>query len=363
VPPADDRAPAPGPTAPVGPGRDRQALSVVVPAFDEAEVLPEFARRLRSVLDDLQGRGLLGGDGGYEVLVVDDGSTDATPVVLSRLRRTWPQLRVVRLRANAGHQAALSAGLARARGRRGIVTMDADLQDPPEVLADLLAAARDGSDVVYAVRSDRSVDGVLKRASAAAFYRVVRTLGGSAPAQAGDFRYMDRAVVDAVLALPEQHRVLRLVVPALGFTGTTVAYVRGARGAGRTKYPVARMLRLSLDAITGSSTAPLRLASLFGLGGAAVTFLLLLYALVSFAAGSTVAGWTSTLAVVAGVGTLQLLCLGILGEYVGRLYVQSQGRPVYLVASDSATDPVHEPATDPGGHDADDVPDGAQTRV
>lgn len=314
------------------------ALSVVVPACDEADVLPEFARRLRPVLDGLDGRGALG-PGGYEVLVVDDGSTDATPVVLSRLRRTWPQLRVVRLRANAGHQAALSAGLARARGSAGVVTMDADLQDPPELLPELLAAAAAGAEVVYAVRSDRSVDSVLKRVTAAAFYRVVRALGGSAPAQAGDFRFTARVVVDAVLDLPEQHRVLRLVVPALGFSGATVGYVRGPRGAGRTKYPVARMLRLSLDAITGSSTAPLRLASLFGLGGAALTFLLLLYALVSFAVGSTVAGWTSTLAVVAGVGTLQLLCLGILGEYVGRLYVQAQGRPAYLVATDSLAEP------------------------
>nr|WP_281372881.1 glycosyltransferase family 2 protein [Kineococcus aurantiacus] len=308
-------------------------MSVVVPAFDEAEVLPEFARRLRPVLDELTGQGL----DGYEVLVVDDGSTDATPVVLARLRRDWPQLRVVRLRANAGHQAALSAGLARARGRDGVVTMDADLQDPPEVLPRLLAAGA-AHDVVYAVREDRSVDSALKRVTAAAFYRLVRALGGRAPEQAGDYRYTGRVVVDTVLQLPEAHRVLRLVIPDLGFTSTTVGYVRGARGAGRTKYPLTRMLRLSLDAITGSSTAPLRLASLFGLGGALLTSLLLLYALVSFAVGSTVPGWTSTLAVVAGAGTLQLLCLGVLGEYVGRLYVQLQNRPTYLVAADSLED-------------------------
>ncbi|WP_308470196.1 glycosyltransferase family 2 protein [Kineococcus rubinsiae] len=310
---------------------DAPALSVVVPAYDEAEVLPDFAARLRAVLDALAGDGRLDG---YEVLVVDDGSRDATPVVLARLRREWPQLRVVRLRANAGHQAALSAGLRRARGRLGVLTMDADLQDPPEVLPDVLAATAD-ADVVYAVRGDRSVDSALKRTTASAFYRLVRRLGLGAPAQAGDFRWMSRAAVDVVLGLPEQHRVLRLVVPALGFDAATVRYVRGARGAGRTKYPVHRMLRLSLDAITGSSTAPLRLASLFGLGGGALTFLLLLYALVSFLFDSTVPGWTSTVAIVAGVGTLQLLCLGILGEYVGRLYVQAQGRPAYLVASDT----------------------------
>ncbi|WP_432512530.1 glycosyltransferase family 2 protein [Kineococcus sp. SYSU DK001] len=309
------------------------ALSVVVPAYDEAEVLPEFTRRLRPVLDGLDAAGL----GGYEVLVVDDGSSDATPVVLTRLRREWPQLRVVRLRANSGHQAALSAGLARARAREAVVTMDADLQDPPEVLPALLAAGR-GHDVVYAVREDRSVDSRLKRLTAAGFYRLVSRLGGRAPEQAGDFRYTSRVVVDTVLQLPEAHRVLRLVIPDLGFDSTTVGYARQARGAGRTKYPLTRMVRLSLDAITGSSTAPLRLASFFGLGGAVLTSLLLLYALVSFAVGRTVPGWTSTLAVVAGVGTLQLLCLGVLGEYVGRLYVQAQNRPTYLVASDSLED-------------------------
>ncbi|WP_432562685.1 glycosyltransferase family 2 protein [Kineococcus sp. SYSU DK003] len=309
----------------------RPALSVVVPAFDEAEVLPVFAARLRPVLDGLAASGLEG----YEVLVVDDGSTDATPVLLARLRRQWPQLRVVRLRTNSGHQAALSAGLARARGRDGVVTMDADLQDPPELLPRLLEAAAAGHDVVYAVREDRSVDSVLKRVTAAGFYRLVRTLGGRAREQAGDFRFTSRVVVDTVLGLPEAHRVLRLVVPELGFASATVGYARQARGAGRTKYPLTRMLRLSLDAITGSSTAPLRLATFFGLGGALLTSLLLLYALVSFTFGQTVPGWTSTLAVVAGVGTLQLLCLGVLGEYVGRLYVQAQNRPTYLVASDS----------------------------
>lgn len=338
-------------SAPSGPSvLTAPALTVVVPAFEEAEVLPVLAGRLRPVLDGLLERGL----GGYEVLVVDDGSADATPVVLARLRREWPQLRVVRLRANSGHQAALSAGLARARGRGGVVTMDADLQDPPEVIPRLLAAAGAGHDVVYAVRQDRSVDTRLKRWTAAAFYRLVSRLGGRAPQQAGDFRFTARIVVDTVLGLPEAHRVLRLVIPDLGFASTTVGYAREARGAGRTKYPLTRMLRLSLDAITGSSTAPLRLASFFGLGGALLTSLLLLYALVSFAFGQTVPGWTSTLAVVAGVGTLQLLCLGVLGEYVGRLYVQQQNRPTYLVASDSL---------DPGTAPAEALLGGGQTRT
>ncbi|WP_369055703.1 glycosyltransferase family 2 protein [Kineococcus terrestris] len=326
------------PASPADPGVE---VSVVVPAYQEAEVLPRLAERLRPVLD-------AAGLAGYEVLVVDDGSTDATPVVLARLRRDWPQLRVVRLRTNAGHQAALSAGLARARGRRGVVTMDADLQDPPEVVPLLLQAGRD-ADVVYAVRADRSVDPLLKRASAALFYGLLRRLGGTGPAQAGDFRWTSREVVDTVLRLPEQHRVLRLVVPELGFPAAEVTHARGARAAGRTRYPLRRMLRLSLDAITGSSTAPLRLATLFGLGGALVSALLLLYALGSWAFGSTAPGWTSTVVAVAVTGTLQLLCLGVLGEYVGRLHVAAQGRPAYLVARDSLDDERSDPPDGPPG--------------
>jgi len=311
---------------------DVPTLSVVVPVYDEAQVLPLFAERLRPVLDAL-------GES-YEVLTVDDGSTDATPVLLERLRREWPQLRVVRLRANSGHQAALSAGLARARGA-WVVSIDADLQDPPELIGAMLQAARSqGADVVYGVRTDRSTDSAFKRASAAAFYRLMgRVAGTSGPSHAGDFRLMSRATVDAVNVLPEHHRVLRLVVPALGFPSTSVGYRRESRAAGRSKYPLTRMLRLSVDGLTGFSIAPLRMATWFGLLGALVATGLLLYALGAFVTGHTTPGWTSTFLVVAAVGALQLLCLGVLGEYVGRMYTQLQGRPSYFVAYDSAADP------------------------
>lgn len=310
-------------------------LSVVVPMYDEAEVLPLFVERLRPVLDALGER--------YEVVAVDDGSADQTPVLLQRFRREWPQLRVIRLRANAGHQAAISAGLTAARGD-WVVTLDADLQDPPEVVAQMLQAARSqGADVVYGVRTDRRSDSVFKRASAHAFYAVMRGAGArDAPDNAGDYRLMSRATVDAVNALPEAHRVLRLVVPSLGFPATTVGYAREARAAGRSKYPLAKMLRLSLDSLTGFSTAPLRLATWFGLGGFVVAMALLAYALVAEAMGLTVAGWTSTVVVVAGAGAVQLLCLGIMGEYVGRIYSTLQRRPTYYVAYDSliADDPT-----------------------
>jgi glycosyltransferase involved in cell wall biosynthesis len=307
---------------------DAPVLSVVVPMYDEESVLPLFASRVRPVLDGL-------GEP-YEVVAVDDGSRDATPVLLAKERRNWPQLRVLRLRANSGHQAALSAGLARARGA-WVATLDADLQDPPELIPDLLAAAREqDADVVYAVRTDRSTDTAFKRWTARGYYRMMRHLMGTAVhADAGDFRLMSRATVDAVNSLPDHHRVLRLVVPALSFPSAHVPYRREARAAGRTKYPLSRMIKLTVDSLTGFSTAPLRLATWFGLGGALLTGLLLVYAVVAWLSDRTVAGWTSTMVVVAAVGAVQLLCLGLLGEYVGRLYTQMQGRPTYFVANDS----------------------------
>lgn len=309
----------------------QQHLSVVVPVYDEAEVLPLLMQRLRPVLDGL--------DVAYEVVAVDDGSSDQTPVLLQRYRREWAQLRVVRLRTNAGHQAAISAGLAAASGD-WVVTLDADLQDPPEVIAPMLQVARSqGVDVVYGVRSDRSSDSWFKRTSARVFYTTLRAAGArDVPDDAGDYRLMSRATVEAVNALPEAHRVLRLVVPSLGFPSAKVSYTRAARAAGHSKYPLSRMLRLSLDAFTGFSLAPLRLATWFGLSGFVGAVLLLAYALVSKWLGFTVAGWTSTVVVVAGVGALQLLCLGVLGEYVGRIYTTLQGRPTYHVAYDSARD-------------------------
>jgi len=204
-------------------------------------------------------------------------------------------------------------------------------------------ARASGVDVVYGVRNDRSTDSTFKRVSARIYYLLMRRMvGDHLHAEAGDFRLMSRATVDAVNLLPEHHRVLRLVVPALGFPSTDLGYRRESRAAGRTKYPLSRMIRLSVDSLTGFSVAPLRLATWFGLGGAAATGLLLALAMLAWLNGRTVPGWTSTFVAVAAVGTLQLLCLGLLGEYVGRLYTQLQGRPSYFVASDSLEDTAAE---------------------
>ncbi|MDQ1286824.1 MAG: polyisoprenyl-phosphate glycosyltransferase [Actinomycetota bacterium] len=303
-------------------------LSVVVPLYDEEAVLPLFAERVRPVLDAL-------GES-YEVVAVDDGSKDSTPVLLLKEHRSWPQLRVIRLRSNSGHQAALSAGLSRARGR-WIATLDADLQDPPEMIPEMLAVAQESEvDVVYGVRADRSTDTLFKRWTARVYYRMMRRLmAADIAVDAGDFRLMSRATVDAINSLPDHRQVLRLVVPALGFPSAEVPYRREARAAGTTKYPLSRMVRLTVDSFTGFSTAPLRLATWFGLGGAGLTALLLAYALIAWISGDTIAGWASTFVAVAAVGTVQLLCVGLLGEYVGRLYTQMQGRPSYFIAHDS----------------------------
>jgi dolichol-phosphate mannosyltransferase len=303
-------------------------LSVVIPMYNEEEVLPLLVGRLRPLLDTM--------DVSYEVVAVDDGSSDLTAALLQRYHREWGNLRVIRLRANAGHQAAISAGLASARGDY-VVTLDADLQDPPEIIPQMLRAAKDdGVDVVYGVRNDRSTDTWFKRLSARAFYRLIGLMSQtSAHADAGDYRLMSRATVDAVNSLPEHNRVLRFVVPALNFPSDTVEYKRDERAAGSSKYPLMKMIKLSLDSLTGFSTAPLRMATFAGLGGAVLAVLLVLYTLVARAQGHTVAGWTSTVAIVAGVGAVQLVCVGILGEYIGRMYSHLQGRPTYFIAYDS----------------------------
>ncbi|MBM2618560.1 glycosyltransferase family 2 protein [Actinoplanes sp. LDG1-06] len=303
-------------------------VSVVVPVFNEEDVLPLFEDRLRPVLDAL---GIP-----YEVLAVDDGSRDATPAVLEGMRFRWPELRVVRLRRNSGHQNALTAGLHRARGEY-VVSIDVDLQDPPEVIAEMLRLAEaEGLDVVHGVRADRSSDTPFKRWTAGAYYRLVRrVVGANVPADAGDFRMLSRRAVDALIGLPEHGPVYRLLVPWLGLPSGEVTYARQPRAAGRSKYPLAKMMRLALDSITGFSAAPLRLATWLGCAGIALCVLLGLGVLAAYWWGDVVPGWSSMLVVLVFLGALQLLCLGLLGEYVARIFTTLQGRPAYVVAFDS----------------------------
>jgi polyisoprenyl-phosphate glycosyltransferase len=313
---------------------EQPALSVVVPMYDEEEVLPMFFERMRPFLNGL--------GTSYELVVVDDGSRDRTAALLLEAARDWPQLRIVRLLRNSGHQAALSAGFRRARGEF-LVTIDADLQDPPEVIAEFLAAVREQDvDVVYGVRSDRSSDTRVKRTTARMYYRLMcRLVGEEIPFDAGDFRLVSRRVVDAVNALPEDGRVFRLVIPWLGFPSAQVRYVRAERVAGTTKYSLSKMLRLAFDSVTAFSAAPLRLATWLGLLGGLLCCAVVIGALAVKLAGQSIPGWTSTVLAVGLIGAIQLLCLGLLGEYVARLFQSSQRRPQFLVGYDSLDDPGH----------------------
>ena len=310
-------------------------LSVVIPMYNEEAVISGLVARLRPVLDGLHTD--------YEVVAVDDGSRDATVAVLTAQARDWPQLRMVRLRRNSGHQAALTAGLHRARGR-WVVSLDADLQDPPETIAEMLRLARAGADVVYGVRADRSTDTVFKRHTARAYYRLMRRIvGAEVPAQAGDFRMVSREVVETLRRLPEHTPVYRLLVPALGFPSAEVRYVREARLAGETKYPLPRMIALAWDSVANFSAAPLRLATWLGAGSFLACLALIVFGVVGHLRGVTIPGWTSLFVAVLLFGGVQLVCLGLLGEYVGRIYATVQNRPTFHIGSDTADDPPAAP--------------------
>ncbi|GAA0456289.1 glucosyl transferase [Paractinoplanes deccanensis] len=324
-------------------------LSVVTPMFNEREAVDHFVARLRPVLDAL--------DEPYEVVAVDDGSSDATVSRLMQLRADWPQLRVVALRRNVGHQTALRAGLRASRGGY-VVSIDADLQDPPEVIGEMLEAARrEKVDVVYGVRSDRSTDTAFKRQTAGLYYRMMRRLVGPwVSDQAGDFRLMSRAVVDVLNELPEPRPVYRLIVPSLGFASAEVPYVRAERVAGETKYPLSKMIKLTIDSVTSFSAAPLKAATWLGLFSFFACVVLIAVALIRWLAGETVPGWTSLYLAVLLLGGIQLVCVGLLGEYIGRIYAASQGRPAFLVAFDTAALDVATIARPvPGGPITDDV--------
>lgn len=310
-------------------------LSVVVPIFNEESVLPLFVARLRTVLDGLGET--------YEVVAVDDGSVDATPAALSGARRQWPELRVLRLRRNSGHQAALIAGLMRAKGTY-VASIDADLQDPPETILEMLQRARDEQlDIVYGVRNDRHSDTLFKRWTAGLYYKIMRRLvGKQVPAHAGDFRLLSRVAVEALRELPERSPVLRLVVPWLGFPSGEVSYQRAGRAAGRTKYPLSKMFALATDSITSFSSAPLRVATWLGLIGVIVSGILAVIAVIAFLLDETVRGWPSLFIAVLFLGAVQLLFLGLLGEYVARIYTSVQARPAYYIASDSENAPAAE---------------------
>ncbi len=304
----------------------RPALSIVVPCYNEAACLDILHARVSGAA-----RAAVGDD--YEIVFVNDGSRDDSWPVMQRLAASDPHLVAINLSRNHGHQLALTAGLDLCCGAQ-IMIIDADLQDPPELLTDMRATmAAEQADVVYAVRRKREGETLFKKLTAALFYRVLdRVTDTPIPLDTGDFRLMSRRALDAFLSLPEQARFIRGMVAWIGFRQVPFLYDRAERHAGETKYPLAKMIRFALDAMTGFSTAPLRFASHFGLALTGASLLLFVYIAIGFFTGSAVQGWTSTMLVVVLLGAVQMFVLGMIGEYLGRLYVESKRRPLYLVA-------------------------------
>ena len=305
----------------------RPDLSVVAPCFNEEGVLPEFVKRVGAVLDALKDEGV----GTAEIVLVDDGSRDGTWAVMTDMAARDPRIVGVRLMRNHGHQLALTAGLSVCRGER-VLIIDADLQDPPELLPEMIALMNQGADVVYGQRRRREGESLFKRASAAAFYRLIgRLTDVHIPPDTGDFRLVTRAVLDLLLAMPERHRFIRGMVAWIGGRQVALVYDRKARAAGETKYPLARMVRFAVDAITAFSVVPLMASMTIGWVMAAVGFAFFVYSIVGFVLGYNLPGWTSLMAAIGLLGGMQFLMLGIIGAYLGRLYDQGKGRPLFMI--------------------------------
>ena len=312
-------------TATVTRSRRGARLSLVIPMHNEAEVLPTTLAAVHAALDGLGVE--------YEIIGVDDGSTDETFAVLSRLAETDPRLRGLRLSRNFGKEAALSAGLDHCDGDM-VVPIDADLQDPPSLIADFITLWEAGYDVVYGVRTERRSDTFFKRATAGVFYRVFNRISDvPIPGDTGDFRLMDRAVVAALRALPERNRFMKGLFAWVGFRQVGVPYARPERAAGTTSFNGPRLFRFALDGITAFSTAPLRVWSLVGLAGAAAALGYALFLIVHvLVQGRDIPGYASLMVVLLLFSSFQMIALGVFGEYLGRMYQEIKGRPLYIIS-------------------------------
>jgi polyisoprenyl-phosphate glycosyltransferase len=321
--------------------------SLVVPIYNEEAVLPILLRRLDALLLRL--------DGPAEAIFVDDGSSDAGAIVCEAKARADKRYRYIRLSRNFGHQIAITTGMDRAQGD-AVIVMDADLQDPPEVVLDMIAKWKEGFDVVYAERLSREGEGRFKRWTADFFYRLMAKLSAvDIPRNVGDFRLVDRKVVDCFRAMPERDRFVRGMFAWLGFRQTSVQFHRPPRAAGETKYPFLRMMRLAVNGLVSFSDAPLRLALWAGMGVSALAMLYGCWVIVNWASGADVArGWSSSIIVTAFLCGANMMMTGIMGLYVGRIYAEVKGRPLYVVdravgfeaeAGGEAREPLREPRT------------------
>ncbi|HWE33977.1 MAG TPA: glycosyltransferase family 2 protein [Solirubrobacteraceae bacterium] len=301
--------------------RELDLLSVVAPVYNEEALIDEFYARVCAALDGLP----------FELVLVDDGSSDGSAAVLEGLANHDPRVRVVFLSRNFGHQTALTAGLDHARGD-AVVMLDADLQDPPELIEQMLGHWRAGCDVVYAVREHREGESRFKLSTARWFYKLFDRLAQvELQHNSGDFRLLDRRALDALLSMRERNRFLRGMTVWVGYTQAAVPYKRDQRYAGETKYTLAKMVKFSLDAISSFSHRPLQLATLFGFIVSTVAFVAIPVVIVLRILGSYLPGFSSITIAILLLGGIQLIAIGIIGEYVGRIYDEVKGRPLYLV--------------------------------
>jgi len=302
---------------------NRPVFSIVAPVFDEEETLPHFYERLAAVMDQLGQP--------WELVLINDGSRDDSYAVMRALHDRDPRVTAVDFSRNFGHQIAISAGLDHAMGR-AVIIIDSDLQDPPEVIPDLVARWQAGAEVVYAQRRKRTGETRFKLLTAKAFYRLIgRITAVDIPRDTGDFRLLDRSVVNALVVMREHHRFMRGLSAWVGFRQEAVPYDRQERFAGSTKYPLAKMIRFSVDAVTSFSHVPLQLATSFGFVLAGLSLVGILVAVVLRITHSAIAGQASTLILVLFLGGVQLIFLGVIGEYLGRIYDEVRARPLYVV--------------------------------
>lgn len=319
--------------------RKRPALSVVVPCYNEEGSIDALLKRLSHVCEQEVKQD-------FEIVLVNDGSSDRTWSLITEAVNQSRSVVGVNLSRNCGHQLALSAGLEICRGEQ-IFILDADLQDPPELLTEMRKMLSEGHDVAYGTRVQRAGETWFKRGTASIFYRVLDKLSDvSIPRDTGDFRLITRRVLDQLVAMPERYRFVRGMVSWIGFRQISVPYDRDERFAGETHYPLRKMVRFAVDAVTSFSTVPLRLASHLGLICSFLALGLFGWVAINYLIGNTIAGWTSLASIVLLIGGVQLLVLGIFGEYLGRMYMETKQRPLYIIDQvyqrDMAKNPVHE---------------------
>ena len=317
--------------------RNKPLLSVVVPIYFEEETIGTFYRRMTAVLESLT-------DFEYELLYVNDGSTDRSLNLLRELCADDGHVRLLDFSRNFGHQIAITAGIDHAGGDI-VVVIDGDLQDPPEVIPEMIAKWREGYKVVYGIRKKRKGESAFKLLTAALFYRIMGKLSDiKLPLDAGDFRLMDRQVVNALASIREENRYVRGLVSWIGFSQYGLLYERDSRFAGETKFNLTRMMKFALDGITSFSDKPLRLSSQLGMSTTIIAFLYMVWLIIAKLVNpaASIQGWTTLLVVLLFLGGVQLISIGVLGEYVGRIYRETKRRPLYVVAEKRGFEPEHQ---------------------